>query len=151
MYREGDSVFSNNDDLQRHLNPHQESARNPAILALPGADVVFVHGRIRPNQMGSHRHSYINAILIHGQASIPPCRPCTRIESELFYERRRLRGYRRRVREQTQDNRTKDVSRIEQTGGNPRGVPDNVWRKDEARVVCHSSLRRKNSRGYRNK
>jgi hypothetical protein len=39
------------------------SPQGRAVLALPGQDVVFVRGAITPNQVASHRPSYINAIL----------------------------------------------------------------------------------------
>jgi len=38
-----------------------------AVLALPGRDVRIVRGGITPNQVGSHRPSYINAILIQSR------------------------------------------------------------------------------------
>ena len=49
-----------------------------AVLALPGVDVAFVLGAILPHQIGSHRPSYINAILIQSRGQAPPraCLQC---------------------------------------------------------------------------
>ena len=49
-----------------------------AVLALTGQDVDFVLGAIQPQQIGQHRPSYINAILIQsrGQAASAACTQC---------------------------------------------------------------------------
>jgi hypothetical protein len=54
------------------------SPQGRAVLALPGQDVVFVRGAITPNQVASHRPSYINAILIQnrGNVVLNPCTAC---------------------------------------------------------------------------
>ena len=54
------------------------SPQGRAVLALPGQDVVFVQGAITPKQVGSHRPSYINAILIQsrGNVVLGPCTAC---------------------------------------------------------------------------
>lgn len=68
-----------------------------AVLALPGQDVEFVRGSITPNQVGSHRPSYINAILIQsrGAAAQPACGACAAARPGLrpFPECRRVAGH----------------------------------------------------------
>ena len=49
---------------QQQLAPYVHSPQGRALLALPGQDVVFVRGSIHPYQIGMHRPSYVNAILI---------------------------------------------------------------------------------------
>ena len=48
----------------QQLAPYAHSPQSRAVLALPGVDVAFILGRISPRQLGSHRPSYINAVLI---------------------------------------------------------------------------------------
>ena len=56
------------------------SPQGRAVLALPGQDVVFVRGAITPTQVGTHRPSYVNAILIQsrGAAAGQACGECRR-------------------------------------------------------------------------
>ena len=72
------------------------SPQGRAVLALPGQDVVFVRGAITPNQVASHRPSYINAILIQsrGNVVLNPCTACQGSRPGLrpFPECRRLPG-----------------------------------------------------------
>ena len=51
-----------------------------SVLALPGQHVDFVVGAIQPCQIGQHRASYINAILIQSQGQPPP-QACTQCQS----------------------------------------------------------------------
>jgi hypothetical protein len=73
------------------------SPQGRAVLALPGQDVVFVPGAITPKQVGSHRPSYINAILIQsrGNMVLGPCTACQGLRPGLrpFPECRRLPGH----------------------------------------------------------
>ena len=73
------------------------SPQGRAVLALPGQDVTFVRGSITPAQVGSHRPSYINAILIQsrGQLVAGMCSACraTRPGLRPFPECRRLPGH----------------------------------------------------------
>ena len=73
------------------------SPQGRAVLALPGQDVVFVRGAITPNQVASHRPSYINAILIQsrGNVVLNPCTACQGLCPGLrpFPECRRLPGH----------------------------------------------------------
>ena len=67
-----------------------------AVLALPGQDVPFVLGAITANQIGSHRQSYVNAILIksRGRAVQTACDQCLgRRGLRPFPECRRLPGH----------------------------------------------------------
>jgi hypothetical protein len=68
-----------------------------AVLALPGQDVEFVRDSITPDQVGSHRPSYINAILIQsrGAAAQPACGACAAARPGLrpFPECRRVAGH----------------------------------------------------------
>ena len=54
------------------------SPQGRALLALPGQDVVFVRGSIHPYQIGMHRPSYVNAILIQSRGRVvdQPCQRC---------------------------------------------------------------------------
>jgi len=51
-----------------------------ALLARPGRDVDFVRGTISSNQVGMHRPSYINAVLIQSREQVAPvaCTQCAR-------------------------------------------------------------------------
>jgi Protein of unknown function (DUF3716) len=73
------------------------SPQGRAVLALPGRDVVFVRGAITPKQVGSHRPSYINAILIQSRGNVvsSPCTGCQgpRHGPRPFPECRRLPGH----------------------------------------------------------
>ena len=73
------------------------SPQGRAVLALPGQDVVFVRGAITPNQVASHRPSYINAILIQsrGNVVLNPCTACQgpRPGFRPFPECRRVPGH----------------------------------------------------------
>ena len=51
-----------------------------SVLALPGQHVDFVVGAIQPCQIGQHRASYINAILIQSRGQPPP-QACTQCQS----------------------------------------------------------------------
>ncbi|KAM0803126.1 hypothetical protein BDR22DRAFT_88735 [Usnea florida] len=68
-----------------------------AILALPGVDVEFVHGAITALQIGSHRPSYINSILIQSRGHAPSraCSACRAVRPGLrpFPECRRVVGH----------------------------------------------------------
>ena len=73
---------------------HSPPAR--AVLALPGQDVTFVRGAITAAQIGQHRPSYVNAILIQsrGLQVHPACLQCrTGPGLRPFPECRRLRGH----------------------------------------------------------
>lgn len=67
------------------------------MLALPGQDVQFIRGSIIPSQVGMHRPSYINAILIQsrGVAGEQPCDACRRARTgpRPFPECRRVAGH----------------------------------------------------------
>jgi hypothetical protein len=73
------------------------SPQGRAVLALPGRDVVFVPGAITPNQVRSHRPSYINAILIQSRGNMVPglCTACQTPRPGLrpFPECRRVPGH----------------------------------------------------------
>jgi Protein of unknown function (DUF3716) len=63
---------------QRQLASFVHNVLQRALLALPGQDVEFVFGRILPRQIGSHRPSYVNAILIQsrGRTGRHSCDSC---------------------------------------------------------------------------
>jgi hypothetical protein len=78
------------------LRPFVHRPQQIAVLALPGQDVVFVRGTITPGQMGQHRPSYTNAVLIQsrGQLQAPPCGRCRGSPGLTpFPECRRLPGH----------------------------------------------------------
>ena len=81
----------------QQLAPYVHSPQGRAVLALPGQDVEFVRGSIRPSQVGSHRASYINAILIQsrGMAMDYPCSSCRNAVRgpRPFTECRRVAGH----------------------------------------------------------
>lgn len=56
------------------------NSRQRAVLALPGRGVAYAVGSITPQQVMTHRPSYVNAILIQsrGVVSSPPCTECSR-------------------------------------------------------------------------
>ena len=62
------------------LTPYVHSAPGRRLLALPGRNVSVVRGSITPQQIDTHRPSYINAILIQsrGRAMGQPCEACRR-------------------------------------------------------------------------
>ena len=78
-----------------HLAPYCHSPQTQRILALPGVNVEFVRGMIRVDQIGSHRPSYINAILIQsrGTEAIPPCEHCLADRDRPFPSCRRTAGH----------------------------------------------------------
>jgi hypothetical protein len=67
------------------------------VLGLPGQDVEFVRGSITPAQVGTHRPSYINAILIQsrGVVQAPACDACSAARPGFrpFPECRRVPGH----------------------------------------------------------
>jgi hypothetical protein len=73
------------------------SPQGRAVLALPGQDMVFVRGAITPAQVGSHRPSYINAILIQSRGTLVPgqCISCraSRRGPRPFSDCRRVPGH----------------------------------------------------------
>ena len=66
-----------------------------ACLALVGSDVLFVVGRVRPEQLRTMRPSYINAILIQRGGTLVPggCGECQRRGLTPFPECRRALGH----------------------------------------------------------
>jgi len=64
-------------------------------LALVGSDVLFVVGRVRPEQLRTMRPSYINAILIQRSGTLVPggCSECQRRGLTPFPECRRTLGH----------------------------------------------------------
>lgn len=54
------------------------SPQGAAVLALPGLPVAYIAGRIRPEQMLTHRPSYTNGLLIQspGFVQTPVCMRC---------------------------------------------------------------------------
>ena len=82
----------------QQLAPYAHSRPARAALALPGGvDVPFVRGAITPAQVGLHRDSYINAILIQsrGVVQAPVCEACADpgIGLTPFPECRRIPGH----------------------------------------------------------
>lgn len=77
----------------QQLAPYCHNASQRALLAMPGVNVPFVRGAITPAQVGSHRPSYINAILIQSRGVLSG--PCDRCERSLrpFLECRRVPGH----------------------------------------------------------
>jgi len=75
------------------LAPYCHNASQRAVLAMPGFDVPFVRGAVTPAQVGSHRPSYINALLIQSRGI--PSGPCDRCQRSLrpFLECRRVPGH----------------------------------------------------------
>jgi hypothetical protein len=65
------------------------------VLALPGRDVVFVRGRITPQQLVTHRPSYVNALLIQSRGVVRarPCTECSRRGLSPFPECRQVAGH----------------------------------------------------------
>ena len=76
--RQPSSRHSRLDVGQQQLAPFIHTAPGRVVLALPGQDVDFVRGAISPPQIGQHRASYINAILIQsrGRAEPQACTQC---------------------------------------------------------------------------
>jgi hypothetical protein len=62
---------------------------------MPGRDVPFVRGAITPQQLGTHRPSYVNAILIQRAGVLVPagCSECQRRGLTPFPECRRVVGH----------------------------------------------------------
>ena len=52
---------------QQQLTPYVHSRQGMRVLALPEQDVEFIRGCITPVQIGTHRPSYLNAILIQSR------------------------------------------------------------------------------------
>ena len=63
---------------QQQLRPYVHNVLGDEVLALPGRDVAFVYGRISAHQIGTHRPSYVNAILIQsrGRRGVHSCVSC---------------------------------------------------------------------------
>ena len=63
---------------QQQLGPFTLGGPGNAILALPGQDMEFTAEAITSSQIGSHRASYINAILIQSRGVLPSvaCTQC---------------------------------------------------------------------------
>ncbi|KAF2834599.1 hypothetical protein M501DRAFT_1000048 [Patellaria atrata CBS 101060] len=63
---------------QQQLAPWYHSPQSRALLAVGGGvDVEFVRGSITPQQIESHRQSYVNRILIQSRGGdIDPCTAC---------------------------------------------------------------------------
>ena len=82
---------------QQQLAPFVHSPQARGVLALPGQDVEFVRNAITARQVGSHRPSYINGILIQsrGQPPLQACDACNRITPGLrpFPECRKINGH----------------------------------------------------------
>ena len=81
---------------QQQLAFFCHNALQLAVLTLPGRDVKFVYGRIFPYQLGSHRPSYVNAILIQsrGRVGTGPCSACASTPMPTpFPKCRRLPGH----------------------------------------------------------
>ena len=78
----------------QELAPWVHSPQGRAVLALPGRVVPIVRGALRPGQVGYHRPSYINGILIQSQGVVQDP-PCARCEERLrpFTECRRVPGH----------------------------------------------------------
>lgn len=76
----------------QQLAPHCHNNQQRAVLALPGQNVPFVRGAILPTQVGTHRPSYINAMLIQSRGVVSG--PCDRCQRSLrpFLECRRVPG-----------------------------------------------------------
>lgn len=66
-----------------------------AVFVMPGLNVPYVAGAITPNQIMSHRPSYINALLIQsrGTPSATPCTECSRRGSGPFLACVKLHGH----------------------------------------------------------
>ena len=70
------------------------SPQGRVVLALLGRIVPILRGAIRPEQVGLHRASYINGILIQSRGIVqdPPCVQCVQ-QLRLFTECRRVPGH----------------------------------------------------------
>jgi hypothetical protein len=64
----------------QQMAPLCHNALQQTVLALPGRNVSFVRGRITPQQLMTHRPSYVNALLIQsrGVVSAQLCTECSR-------------------------------------------------------------------------
>jgi hypothetical protein len=64
----------------QQLGPLCHNALQQTVLAMPGRDVAFVQGRITPQQLMTHRPSYVNALLIQSRGVVRavPCAECSR-------------------------------------------------------------------------
>jgi hypothetical protein len=62
---------------------------------MPGRDVVFVRNAFTPGQLGTHRPSYVNALLIQRAGVLVPagCNECQRRGLTPFPECRRIVGH----------------------------------------------------------
>ena len=67
------------DGLQ--LDSYAHSPQSRVVLAVPGSLVQFVHGATTSRQIGTHRASYINAVLIQsrGATMVPPRTRCAMV------------------------------------------------------------------------
>jgi hypothetical protein len=80
---------------QQQLAPYVHSPQGAAVLAIAGRNVQYNWGRILPYQVGLHRPSYINGILIQSRGVLcAPCYQCRgRLDEKYFPECRRLPGH----------------------------------------------------------
>ena len=71
------------------------NAAQCAVLALLGRDIAFIQRRIIPAQLGSHRPSYVNTVLIQswGRTCAVRCTECRRRGLTPFPKCRRLRSH----------------------------------------------------------
>ena len=82
---------------QQQLASFVHSPQGRAILALPGQNVEFVRDSITPAQIGSHRPSYLNGVLIQSRGTTleQPCLACHSVFPGLrpFPKCRRVAGH----------------------------------------------------------
>ncbi|CAK7237538.1 hypothetical protein SCUCBS95973_009984, partial [Sporothrix curviconia] len=78
-----DIVVPNHDQLQvlrvggRQLATWCHNAVQNNLLDRPGQDVIIVRGKITPDQIRTHRPSYINALLTASRGRVQGIRPCS--------------------------------------------------------------------------
>lgn len=79
----------------QQLAPYVHSGPGRAALAIPGRNVRYNPRRILPHQVGLHRASHVNAVLIQSRGiRVPPCTSCKgALGTKLFPECRRLPGH----------------------------------------------------------
>ncbi len=79
----------------QQLSPLCHNQLQQTVLALPGRDVSFVRGAITPQQLGTHRQSYVNAVLIQRAGVLIPrgCSECQRRGLRPFPKCRRIVGH----------------------------------------------------------
>ncbi|KAF2841139.1 hypothetical protein M501DRAFT_989695 [Patellaria atrata CBS 101060] len=80
---------------QQQLAPWCHSPQNRALLAVGGGvDVEFVRDSITPEQIGSHRQSYVNGILIQSRGGdVDPCAACRTRDFRPFLSCHRAEGH----------------------------------------------------------